>query len=191
MPTSKTASSTSAAKTTEDKDSKSSSEGKNTVTKQSENSSVELKVLPSTEGANAIIRKNMVWSAGVGIIPVPVVDFVGITAVNVKMIRELAIHYGTPFSEHLGKTAVAGLLSGAGTPALAMGSVGKLLKGIPIVGTALGVLTMPLLAGAVTWAVGQVFILHFGSGGTLASFDPEKFRDYFQNQIKKAVDEAA
>jgi hypothetical protein len=40
-------------------------------------------------------------------------------------------------------------------------------KGVPIVGTAIGALTMPAVGAGATWIIGKVFIKHFTSGGTL------------------------
>lgn len=140
--------------------------------------------LPPTAGADKIVRNHMYLAAGLGIIPIPVVDFVTTSLVALKMLRRLARYYQVPFRRKLAKAAIASLVSGAATPLAALG-VSSLVKSVPIVGSAIGAVTSPLAAGAFTYATGQVFILHFGSGGTLFDFDPEKFRDYFQTQIKE------
>ena len=44
---------------------------------------------------------------------------------------------------------------------------------------------MPAAAGASTYAVGQVFIQHFESGGTFLDFDPDKVKAYFAEQVEK------
>ena len=44
-------------------------------------------------------------------------------------------------------------------------AVGSLLKALPLVGQTLSVLTSPIIAGAMTYALGQVFNRHFASGG--------------------------
>jgi len=44
---------------------------------------------------------------------------------------------------------------------------------------------LPAVAGASTYAVGQVFIQHFESGGTFLDFDPEKVKGYFAEQFEK------
>ena len=58
---------------------------------------------------------------------------------------------------------------------------------MPLVGPALGVLSMPAMAAAVTWAVGKVFMQHFASGGTLLDFDPEKTRTHFESYVKSRL----
>ena len=46
----------------------------------------------------------------------------------------------------------------------------SLMKGVPIIGTAIGALTMPAVAACGTWVIGKVFMKHFASGGTLLYF---------------------
>jgi uncharacterized protein (DUF697 family) len=142
---------------------------------------------PTTEEGLAIIRTNTYWAAGVGIIPIPIIDFVGITIVNIKMLRELAAHYDVPFNEHLGKSILSGLFSGALGPGLAYGSVGSVLRAIPGIGQLFHTVAGPIMAGAVTYAVGKVFLVHFGTGGNLFNFDPEVFKDYFKQQLSEGV----
>ncbi len=61
----------------------------------------------------------------------------------------------------------------------------SLIKCIPFLGLAGGMLTMSITAAASTYAVGKVFIQHFASGGTFLSFDPEKVREYYQEMFKE------
>lgn len=140
--------------------------------------------LPPTSGAQKIVMTNTYWAAGSGLIPIPWVDFVAVTAVQVKMIRELTDYYHLEFNQERAKAAVTALVSGVATPMLAYGPVGMVLKTIPLVGQTLGSLSASLVGGGVTYAVGKVFTLHFGSGGTLMDFDPERFRDYFVAQVE-------
>jgi hypothetical protein len=60
----------------------------------------------------------------------------------------------------------------------------SLAKAVPFFGSTLGYLTLPLLGGASTYAVGRVFLQHFESGGTFLTFDPEQVRDYFAEQFE-------
>jgi hypothetical protein len=50
----------------------------------------------------------------------------------------------------------------------------------------LGFVVTPVLAYAMTKAVGGVFIMHFESGGTLLTFDPKAFREYFIKEFRAA-----
>ena len=49
---------------------------------------------------------------------------------------------------------------------------------------------MPIISAATTYAVGQIFIQHFESGGTLLSFDAEKAMGLFKGLFKKGRVEA-
>ena len=59
-----------------------------------------------------IVKRNALYSAGVGIIAIPVVNVLGVTALQVKMLRELADHYAVPFKEDRVKSILSSLLSG-------------------------------------------------------------------------------
>ena len=143
--------------------------------------------LPSTAGAEAIVRKWTAWSAGFGLVPLPFVDFVTTTGFSLKMLHSLAKYYGIEFRSELGKSAITSLLAGASAPMLTLGAV-SIFKSIPILGLPLAVATGPIFTGGITYAIGRVFTAHFGSGGTLFNFDPEKYRTYFQEQINVGKD---
>lgn len=61
----------------------------------------------------------------------------------------------------------------------------SILKAIPIVGSAAGMVTVPVFAGASTYAVGNVFIRHFESGGTFPTFDVSKAKSYYQELFEE------
>ncbi|MCA9656721.1 MAG: DUF697 domain-containing protein [Myxococcales bacterium] len=143
--------------------------------------------LPPTSGADAIVRKWSLWAAGFGLVPLPLLDFATTTGFSLKMLHSLSKYYGVEFRPQLGRSAITALLGGASSPMLAL-AAGSALKSIPIVGYSLAVASGPLVAGGITYALGRVFTAHFGAGGTLFDFDPEKFRDYFQKEIEAGKD---
>ena len=51
--------------------------------------------------------------------------------------------------------------------------------------------TVPIFAGASTYAVGKVFHQHFASGGTFLDFDAEKTRGYFSQLFEQGKKVAA
>lgn len=63
--------------------------------------------------------------------------------------------------------------------------VSSMTKVIPGVGQTAGVVTMPLLAGATTYAIGKVFNQHFASRGTFLTFDPDKVKTYYAEMLKE------
>src|SRR5882724_10565543 len=71
------------------------------------------------EQANSVIKRNVAWSAGAGILPLPLFDLVAITGVQLKMISELCDVYGIPFSQSLARPIVISLFSSLGASMIA------------------------------------------------------------------------
>jgi uncharacterized protein (DUF697 family) len=128
--------------------------------------------------ANAIVKNYMYWSMGSGLIPFAVLDLAAIVAVQLKMLSRLSDLYEVKFSENQGKSIIAALTGTLGAHALRRSAFTGFLKSIPILGL-VGMFAMPIYAGAVTYAIGKVFIQHFESGGTFLDFDPAKVKEYF------------
>ncbi len=135
--------------------------------------------------AEKIIRDNIAWACAGGLIPVPLFDIAAITAAQLKLVRELSHHYEIPFEDHLGKNVVASLVGSIGSAAIGRGIFCSLLKAVPVIGTIGGLISVPIVAGAATYALGQVFVKHFESGGTLLDFKPEPVRDYFEAKFRE------
>ena len=138
--------------------------------------------------AREIVKKYTYWSMGAGLIPIPVADLAAVTAIQLKMISDLANQYKLKFSKDAGKALLGSLVGGGGTAAIGPAAASS-AKGIPLIGQAAGALAMPAIAGATTYAVGKVFISHFESGGTLLNFDPEKVRAHYEQEKDKAKTE--
>ena len=133
--------------------------------------------------AHSLVQNYVLASAGIALVPVPLLDLAGITAVQVKLVHGLAKHYDVPFKENIAKSLVAALLSGASSVLLVKGLV-SLAKAIPVLGT-LASGSIAISGASVTYAVGEVFIRHFESGGTLLDFDPKQVKGLFQRLLKK------
>lgn len=133
---------------------------------------------------DAMVRKHALAAAGVGLIPLPAVDFLALTGLQANLLRKLSAAYDIPFSEELGKKLVGSLVAGYAPVALAM-PVASLLKTVPLIGQTTGVLAMSLVAGASTYAIGKVFVQHFESGGTFLNFDPAAVREHFREQFRE------
>ncbi len=139
-----------------------------------------------TDSAHAIVRRNVLWSLGVGLVPVPIIDVLGVGAVQVKMLKELSELYGVKFSEQIAKKIVASLVAAVGSAGLGVALASTFFKFVPLVGTSLGVVSMPIVAGAFTMATGRVFVAHFESGGTILTFNPSAIRDHFRAEFQQA-----
>lgn len=133
---------------------------------------------------DAIIRHHVYASMALGLAPIPIVDLVGLTAVQVDLVRSLAKKYDVPFKKNVTKTLVAALIGGV-LPVGAVPLFASLVKFIPVVGLMTGVVSMSLLGGASTYALGKVFSAHFASGGTLLDFKVDKVQAGFKEQFEK------
>lgn len=137
----------------------------------------EVEALTKSEQAEKSLRYYGKWAAASGLIPVPVADLAAVAGVQLKMVADLAKIYGVPFRADLGK-ALIGALAGSLLPAkLGYGTVGSLIKSVPVVGSVAGIATMPAFNYGATVAMGRVFARHFASGGTLLDFSAEAVRD--------------
>ncbi len=154
-------------------------------------------VLSSEErlaAAEHIVRKNMYCAAGLGCIPVPLVSILGVAGFQAAMVKQLSNVYGVKFNDHLTRNIVTTLLSTLTVRALTAGVVGSIfkMKFLPgVVAAISALLVVPAIAGAVTYAMGRVFIKHFEEGGTLLDLDVEKSKSFFQAQYKVGQKAAA
>lgn len=129
--------------------------------------------------AEKVIRDSVAWAMGAGLVPIPVVDMVAVTAIQIDMLKQLASLYQVDFSETRLKSWIAALSSGV------MSKLGAgMIKFVPFIGSVVGGISMSVLSGASTYAVGQVFVRHFESGGTLLDFDVNKFKEFYLHQFE-------
>jgi len=133
-----------------------------------------------TEGANSIIKNHMIWSMGAGMIPIPLADFFAVSAIQLDMIRQLCKLYDIDFKETEGKALISSL-TGAGLARLGA----RAIKFIPGVGSIIGGITLVILSGGSTYALGEVFKKHFETGGTILDFDPERLKKMYNEKFEK------
>ncbi|MDF1868119.1 MAG: DUF697 domain-containing protein, partial [Saprospiraceae bacterium] len=131
--------------------------------------------------ADSIIRNHILFSMGAGIIPFPVVDVFAVSAAQLDMIRQLCRVYDVDFAETQGKAIVSSLT----TATLARVGAGSLAKLIPVVGSLVGGITNSALAGASTFALGEVFKAHFETGGTILDFDTDRLKKMYKEKFEK------
>jgi uncharacterized protein (DUF697 family) len=145
------------------------------------NSTASTPVEPRDQVASRLVDRFAIWSGVAGIIPVPIVDVVAVGAVQVQMLRRLSQFYEVPFSENRGKSLIAAL-AGALVPLTSTVGIYSTVKAVPVLGTIIGELAMPVLSAGATYAIGQAFIKHFESGGTLLDFNPPDYREFVKSQ---------
>ena len=151
--------------------------------KQIQNSGLDDKIEPQVDIEKMI--RNHVWgSMGLGLVPIPWIDFLGLTGIQLNLVRKISKTYDIPFSQDKVKNTIYSLVGGVlpislGTPLI------SLVKTVPIVGQTFGAVTMPILAGASTYAIGKVFYRHFAAGGTFLTLDPEKVKEYYAEMFQE------
>jgi hypothetical protein len=67
----------------------------------------------------------------------------------------------------------------------------RAVKFIPGVGSMLGGVTLAVLSGATSYALGEVFKKHFETGGTFLDFDPSRLKKYYDEKFEKGKEVAA
>lgn len=137
-----------------------------------------------------LIREHVVISMAAGLIPAPGVDL-GVALVNqMTMLGRLSGLYKVRYTRDLGKSVIGSLMAGGGGTFAGAGLSLTLAKSVPVVGTALGIIAMPTVLGAYTYALGKVFQAHFDAGGTLLDFKADRYRDFWRKMVKQGKDEA-
>lgn len=141
--------------------------------------------------ANAIIKDHMMGSMAISVVPVPLLDVAGMAGVQIRMIKKLSDLYEKPFSEKTARNILSGLAGGFvgyGTGAIAAVSLSKLVPGV---GWMLGMATMPVVAAATTYAIGQVFLKHYETEGDMYDLSVEAAREYYKSQLARGKDIAS
>ena len=121
------------------------------------------------------------WKAmRLGLLPLPGLDWVAVTRLQVRLLRALADRYGMDLEADTARSALAHCWEGhTGVTAVA-GAVGSTAKWIPFLGTALGGSAVALAAGASTYAAGRAFLDGFARGRTAEDLDPAALADVFR-----------
>lgn len=133
------------------------------------------------ESADKIIRNHIVWSMGAGLIPVPIADFFAVSAIQLDMVRQMCKLYDVDFKETEGKAVISSMTSSG----LARLGARAAIKFIPGIGSVVGGMTMAVLSGASTYALGEVFKKHFETGGTFLDFDVDRLSKMYKEKFEK------
>ncbi len=126
-------------------------------------------------------------AAAVGLVPGGLLNFAAILAVQCIMVFKIAKTFNHVENKGRIRGAIISLIGSAIPAGIGQGA-GIAVASIPavITGTAIYFIATPILAYAMTQAVGKVFIMHFESGGTLLTFDPRAFGEHFLKEFKTA-----
>lgn len=130
--------------------------------------------------AEKIIYKHIAFAMVAGAIPIPIVDVISVSAIQVDMLKQLAELYSVDFNKDKGKS-IASALTSASLARIGASAV----KAIPAVGTLLGITVQVILAGGSTYALGKVFESHFTNNGDLFNFDTDAFKKKYEEYLEK------
>jgi uncharacterized protein (DUF697 family) len=137
------------------------------------------------EETEKIIKQHVAWSVGAGLVPIPVLDILAVTAIQLDMIKQLCRVHEISYTESSGKAIVSTI---TGSTLARLGA--SMVKSIPGVGTLLGAISMPVLSGASTYAIGTAVVWHFESGGDLFDSDFSKVKEVYEEHFKKGKEMA-
>ncbi len=140
--------------------------------------------------ADEIIRKHMKYAVMGGSIPAPIIDVAAVGAVQLAMLKELAVNYGASFDARSARafmTTVSGALAGLTAARLAA----SLVKILPGVGWTVGSVSQALFTGASTFALGRMVKRLFRENRPLdelaVSTATDELRSYFDADKEAAA----
>ena len=119
--------------------------------------------------AVAIVERHANLSVAGGMIPVPILNVAGITAIMVHMVGRLSRLYGVPFERNRARATVIGLMGGVLPTGLASAAASAKIQLVPGANV-VGLVVSSVTAGACARSLGALFIDHFETGATLADF---------------------
>ena len=120
--------------------------------------------------ADQTVRDHALLASGAMAIPIPLLDMAAETTIQIRMVSRLCALYGVDFAEHRLKTVIAGVLSGISAGWVA----GRLMRYASFASYFSNFWPSALFTGGITYAIGQVFIEHFESGGGIHDLNARK-----------------
>lgn len=138
------------------------------------------------ERAQEIVKNYVLISMGAGLVPIPILDIAAVTTVQLDMVKNLAQLYGADYSGDFARNLLTTL---TGSTLARIGA--SMIKALPGIGTLLGGVSMSIMSGASTYAIGKVFIRHFSTGASLFDFDAEKGKAFYERYFEEGKDVAA
>jgi uncharacterized protein (DUF697 family) len=112
--------------------------------------------------ARKIVDRHKLYAAGGGLVPVPIVNVAGVTAIIMRMVKRLSDLYEVPFERARTRSMVIGLMGGAVPTGLAAATTSTLALAVPT-SALVGLAVSSFSAAALTRGIGLVFVEHFES----------------------------
>ena len=132
-----------------------------------------------------IIKEHVIYAMTAGAIPIPIADFVAVSAIQLDMIKQIAELHGADYDSNKGKSLASSLM---GTAVSRIGA--SMIKAIPWVGTLAGIGSQIILSGAATYAMGTILDSHLAGKGTLEDFSMEGMKSRYKELLKSGKEYA-
>jgi uncharacterized protein (DUF697 family) len=117
--------------------------------------------------ARKIVERHRNFAALGGLLPLPIVNIASVTAINLRMVKQLSDLYQVPFQRDRTRSMIIGLMGGAvptGLGAATASTLTFIMPGGAFVGLGVSAIT----AAALTRGIGLVFAESFESGAMAA-----------------------
>lgn len=137
------------------------------------------------EKANEIVNNHILWAMGAGAIPFPIVDVGVLTLVQLSMMKQLCRIYDVDYSRRVSKSLITALV---GNTLIRVGAIATKL--VPGYGYVVGSISLAILSGASTYALGQVFVNHLEGGNDLLNFDVDKAKEMYEREFERGKEYA-
>ena len=133
-----------------------------------------------------LITKYTAIASGAGLLPIPLLDLAALGGVQLKMLYDLGKLYNYTFDQYRAKSIIGVLVATIPAGALVR-TTASIFKIIPFIGPILGGVSGFIYSAASTYALGQVFNIHFASGLSLLSFDVDKMKAVYKKYYDEYV----
>jgi uncharacterized protein (DUF697 family) len=110
--------------------------------------------------ARRIVDRHKNYAAAGGLVPLPAVNIASVTAINLRMVKQLSELYGVPFQRDRTRSLIIALIAGAVPTGAGLVASSTLMWIVPG-GLVWGLGAAALTAGALTRGIGLVFVDSF------------------------------
>lgn len=117
--------------------------------------------------ADGIVERYATYAAFGGMLPLALLDLIGIVTANLGMVKVLAEHYGVPFHETRTRALLLAVVGGMLPAGLGAAAANLAARSLPGAGVLVGTTVSSAAALAVTKAIGHAYVRHFETGEPL------------------------
>jgi len=110
--------------------------------------------------ARRIVERHRNYAAVGGLVPLPAANIASVTAVNLRMVKQLSEVYGVPFQRDRTRSLIIALIAGAAATGAGLAAASTLMWIVPG-GLIWGLGASAITAGALTRGIGMVFVDSF------------------------------